>query len=143
MNEEIIGIEVSGEVYSIKDEKTSEKTQTLDSKVSSAEEKITNLENALNKTVRFPDYANQIVITDNTWVVNQDVYINATFISLNQAENNFTIDGVQVGVKDSSTSLQSGIKVIVQQFSGYVKKGSVIAGERITNSDTFRIYPLL
>lgn len=46
MNEEIIGIEVSGEIYPIKDEKTSGKTQTLETKVSTAEENITNLETA-------------------------------------------------------------------------------------------------
>lgn len=37
MNEEIIGIEVSGEVYPIKDEETSEKTQTLETKVQELE----------------------------------------------------------------------------------------------------------
>lgn len=37
MNEEIIGIEVSGEVYSIKDEETSGKTQTLGTKVQKLE----------------------------------------------------------------------------------------------------------
>lgn len=46
MNEEIIGIEVSGEIYPIKDEKTSGKAQTLETKVSIAEVNITNLETA-------------------------------------------------------------------------------------------------
>lgn len=46
MNEEIIGIEVSGEIYPIKDEETSGKAQTLETKVSTAEENITNLETA-------------------------------------------------------------------------------------------------
>lgn len=44
MNEEIIGIEVSGEIYPIKDEETSGKTQTLEQKVSIAEQNIENLE---------------------------------------------------------------------------------------------------
>lgn len=143
MNEEIIGIEVSGEVYPIKDEKTNEKTQTLESKVSSTEEKIANLESALNKTVGFPDYTNQIIITSNSWVADRDVYINMMFVSLNQAANEFTINGVQVGATDSSTQIQTGENVVVQQFSGYVKKGSIIAGERITDTNTLKIYPLL
>lgn len=47
MNEKIIGIEVSGEIYPIKDEETSGKAQTLETKVSIAETNIANLETAL------------------------------------------------------------------------------------------------
>lgn len=44
MNEEIIGIEVGGEIHAIKDEETSGKTETLEQKVSVAEQNIENLE---------------------------------------------------------------------------------------------------
>lgn len=52
MNEEIIGIEVSGEIYPIKDEETSGKAQTLETRVSTAEGNITNLETALTEQGR-------------------------------------------------------------------------------------------
>lgn len=44
--EKVIGIEVKGEVYRIEDEETSGKTQTLETKVATAEENIENLETA-------------------------------------------------------------------------------------------------
>lgn len=46
MNEEIIGIEVGGEIHTIKDEETSGKTETLKTKVSAVEENIAALETA-------------------------------------------------------------------------------------------------
>lgn len=49
MNEEIIGIEVSGEVYPIKDEGTSEKTQTLESKVQELETLVDTHEEEIKK----------------------------------------------------------------------------------------------
>lgn len=47
--EKVIGIEVKGELYRIEDEETSGKTQTLETKVATAEINITNLETATTK----------------------------------------------------------------------------------------------
>lgn len=45
MNEKIIGIEASGEIYPIKDEETSGKAQTLETKITNINAKLSELEN--------------------------------------------------------------------------------------------------
>lgn len=73
MNEEIIGIEVSGEIYPIKDEATNTKIQTLETKVQGLESSISSLEGEIEK-VKTGDIYSTDEIKCGTWIDGKPIY---------------------------------------------------------------------
>lgn len=134
MNEEITGIEVKGEIYPIKDEKTSEEVETLKTKI--ADINIV-LDEIKNKSFKYPNYGKQKTITTNRWVADEDVYITHTYVSTTGSTEALTINGVEVTVSDSSGS------TLIKNFAGYAKKGDEIRSQYLANKNVTRIFPLI
>lgn len=133
MNEEIVGVEVKGEIYPIKDEKTSETTQTLETKITETNDKLNELE---NKVFRYPDYTKRITMSGGTWTADKDVYVMYGYISKSGTQSPLKINGITVSTTDISGEIR------VHSFNGYVKKGSVISSGYLTSSDVTKIFPL-
>lgn len=70
MNEEIIGIEVSGEIYPIKDEETSGKTQTLETKTENINANLNKLNNSLTDSITYSTEEKKIGI----WIDGKPIY---------------------------------------------------------------------
>lgn len=90
----------------------------------------------MDKVAKYPDYSRRITMTANTWVATEDVYVILSYLSLTGQPNTFTIDGINVAGQDSSG------ETITQHFSGYVKKGSTIICERMTNANIVKVFAL-
>lgn len=134
MNEEIIGIEVKGEIYPIKDEKTSKEAETLKTKI--AEINIV-LNEIKNKSFKYPNYGKQKTIPGKTWVADEDVYIIHTYISALGNDEYFTINGIESATLDSSKG------IVIKTFTGYVKKGDEISSLYLNDKVVTRIFPLI
>ena len=90
----------------------------------------------MDKVAKYPDYSRIITMTANTWVATEDVYVILSYLSLTGQPNTFTIDGINVAGQDSSGD------TITQHFSGYVKKGSTIICDRMTNANIVKVFAL-
>lgn len=73
MNEEITGVEVSGEIYPIKDEKTSDKTQTLEIKTQELESSVVTLKEEIKKIKMNNIYSTNEEVC-GIWVDSKPIY---------------------------------------------------------------------
>lgn len=118
MNKKIIGIEVSGEVYPIKDEETSEKAQTL-------ETKIVNINDNLSKK------ASGIYSTDEvicgTWINGKPLY-RKVIIDNNMYSSSFSID--------TNVDMSKCVKMdVLGQYNSV--KNSIFNGSLYFNPDSW------
>lgn len=127
MNEKITGIEVSGEIYPIKDEETNEKTQTLETKIANINTKINELEN-IPRLNNFSDAVPEVGKTKvyyvnsgigfgivGQWRVESTLYDVTGFNQLRGCQKALSIDGVNAVeairafyVDDTSKELRFG-----------------------------------
>lgn len=70
MNEKIIGVEVSGEVYPIKDEETSGKTQTLETKTENINANLNKLNNSLTDLITYSTEEKKVGV----WIDGKPIY---------------------------------------------------------------------
>lgn len=89
--------------------------------------------------LKYPDYArgNLFTGTTNSYTATEDCYVQFILVATSAAS--IKIDGVEVGVYDSITS------VAVTAFNGYLKKGQTITanvGNAMTTT-RFKVFGLI
>lgn len=92
-----------------------------------------------NACPKYPDYVNQIAIASGTsmWTATEDCFVQYAYAGTTDA--GLFIDNHKVSVSDMANSTYT------VQFSGYVKKGSIVSGPSALGSDRglFRAFPLI
>ena len=100
--------------------------------------------NAVFNTV-FPDYAsgNQFTTSATSYTATEDCYCIYFVIAATSGNRHLLADGVQVSSYDGATA-SSGIVYYVYNFSGYIKKGTVLRRQDNASlyDNSFRIYKL-
>lgn len=90
----------------------------------------------MDKVTKYPDWSKQQPISLTEITVDQDVYIELNQLSSYQIEG-LKINGKEVSVYDTENGLYS------IRFSGYVKKGSVVSYQYLTNPNIVKVFPLV
>ena len=88
---------------------------------------------------KFPDYTNRLSISGSPWTAPEDVYV--VYSNANQDNNGgLTIDGVLVSTCDNDSGRLASF---VHSFSGYVKKGQILAGGGLSSSQNTKVFTLI